>query len=91
MPGAPSAHCLCSSLSLPDRFLALRLPDPATEASSAFYFVYSCPETTPVRTKMTMSSSKATVLAAASGQGISFARFPLPPSLPPSHLPLSVR
>jgi twinfilin len=68
-------------LSLLGRFLALRLPDPDSPSSAAFYFVYSCPESTLVRTKMTMSSSKATVLAAASAQGISFSRSPL---LPPS-------
>lgn len=58
------------------RFLALRLPDPANNAKSVFYFVYSCPESTLVRTKMTMSSSKATVLAAATSQGITFTRQP---------------
>lgn len=68
-----SLVCITSLTSC--RFLALRLPDAVSDSSSpAFYFVYSCPEATPLRTKMTMSSSKATVLAAASAQGISFSR-----------------
>jgi len=36
------------------------------------FFVYSCPENVPVRDKMTMSTSKATVIGTAGEHGISF-------------------
>lgn len=36
------------------------------------FFIYSCPESVPVRDKMTMSTSKATVIGTAGDHGISF-------------------
>lgn len=38
-------------------------------------FVFSCPESTPIRKKMTMSSSKASVLAATSEMDITFDKY----------------
>ena len=38
------------------------------------FFVYSCPENIPIREKMTMSTSKATVIGAAAQNGITFER-----------------
>lgn len=39
------------------------------------FFVYSCPENIPVRDKMTMSTSKATVIGTAGDHGISFDKY----------------
>lgn len=47
------------------RFFALRL-------GTASFFVFSCPESTPIRQKMTMASAKATVLGVMSEQGLVF-------------------
>jgi len=53
-------------------FIAVRLPKSTGEIVS--FFIFSCPENVPVRSKMTMSSSKASVLAAAQQQGVTFDR-----------------
>mmetsp|Transcript_6225 Transcript_6225/g.9388 ORF Transcript_6225/g.9388 Transcript_6225/m.9388 type:complete len:343 (+) Transcript_6225:92-1120(+) len=53
------------------RFIAIRL---SKSSSSCFVFLFSCPENTPVRMRMSMSSCKASVLAACSSKGISFDR-----------------
>lgn len=59
------------------RFIIARLPKgtPPTVfdiKSTTTVFVYSCPESTPVRMKMTMASSKASVMAAAQSKGLTF-------------------
>ncbi|KAJ1396961.1 hypothetical protein B484DRAFT_458792 [Ochromonadaceae sp. CCMP2298] len=61
-------------------FIALRLPvtpvtsvtDSASTPPTLSLFLFSCPENTPVRLKMTMSSCKAAVLAAAQSKGVTF-------------------
>lgn len=64
------------------RFFAVKLPvsgsggsSAPAEAGSLSFFVFSCPENVPVRQKMTMSSCKATVIAAAGVQGLIFDRY----------------
>lgn len=47
------------------RFIILRI-------AASIFFVFSCPENVPVRSKMTMSSSKASVVAVANMHGINF-------------------
>jgi len=42
------------------RFYVIKCP--AGSANAGTYFVFSCPESTPVRTRMTLSSCKATVI-----------------------------
>lgn len=53
-------------------FIAIKLPKLGSNNEIITIFVFSCPENTPVRTKMTMSSSKASVLAAAQSKGLVF-------------------
>eukprot|EP01039_Chlorochromonas_danica_P004912 gene4912-5388_t len=45
-----------------------------SDGTSLSLFIYFCPENTPIRLKMTLSSSKASVLASAAEQGITFDR-----------------
>jgi len=60
------------------RFIMMRLSSSSSSSSAAAsstpssltFFVFSCPENVPVRQKMTMSSSKASVLAAAMANGL---------------------
>jgi twinfilin len=51
-------------------FIAAKLTSSTNEIIT--FFIFSCPEEVPIRMKMTMSSSKASVLAAAREQGIQF-------------------
>lgn len=53
------------------RFFLFR---PAISDEDTAVFVYSCPEATPIRKKMTMSSTKASVLAVAAELGITFVK-----------------
>lgn len=58
-----------------DSFIVVKMPKlgaAATSGSSSIVtlFIYSCPENVPVRQKMTMSSSKASVLGAAGNFGL---------------------
>lgn len=52
------------------RFLALRLPD--SKGGALTMFVYSCPETLPIRMKMTLSTVKSAAIAAAQELGVTF-------------------
>lgn len=52
------------------RFYALRHQGTRDHASS--YFIYSCPEETPIREKMILSTAKSTVIAALANAGINF-------------------
>eukprot|EP01031_Cornospumella_fuschlensis_P028284 gene28284-34152_t len=54
-------------------FVAAKLTKADGTALSCF--IYFCPEETPVRAKMTMSSSKASVLAAAGEHNVAFDKF----------------
>jgi len=52
------------------RFLALRLPN--SQGGTLTMFVYSCPEELPIRLKMTLSTVKSSVIAAAQELGLNF-------------------
>ena len=60
------------------RFFAVQVPTlhstvfQSSAADVVNFFIYSCPDEIQVRMKMTMSSCKASVLAAATSQGIKF-------------------
>jgi len=54
------------------RFMVIKVPTMMSEVSSIFAF--SCPENVPIRMKMTMSSCKASVIAAAQAIGLRFER-----------------
>ena len=53
------------------RFYAARLTK-SSGGQGVFFFIFSCPEVTPIRQKMTMASAKASVLAMAGEQGLVF-------------------
>jgi hypothetical protein len=52
------------------RFIATKAPKSTGELLSLF--IFSCPENVHVRIKMTMSSAKASVIAAAGDKGVAF-------------------
>ena len=56
------------------RFIVTRQAAPGGAATELTFFIFSCPESVPVRSKMVMSSAKATVLALAGELGLSFDR-----------------
>lgn len=58
---------------LPFSFVAAKLTK--VDGTSLSCFIYFCPEETPVRSKMTMSSSKASVLAAAGEHNVTFDKY----------------
>jgi hypothetical protein len=56
------------------RFIVTRQAAPGGAATELTFFIFSCPESVSVRSKMVMSSAKATVLALAGELGLSFDR-----------------
>ncbi len=52
------------------RFIIARLAKKNNDTEYVNFFIFCCPESTPARLKMIMSSSKASVIAAAMSQGI---------------------
>jgi twinfilin-like protein len=56
------------------RFIVTRQVATCGSTSELTFFIFSCPESVPVRSKMVMSSAKATVLAIASEIGLSIDR-----------------
>ena len=54
------------------QFILTKHSNPAGEKLS--FFIFACPESVPIRTKMVMSSAKATVLAIVAESGVTFDR-----------------